>query len=121
VPLGGQAVSLLHFDMAGYLGKRNNVDVKVVELGTNAVLFSYLGSIGSTGAGDGDWGQHTGFDVALSSYSGLRIQWVDPSVAANTAIDNIHFSIGAPVPEPASLALMVAGCALIGLRLGRRA
>ncbi len=80
---------------------------------------SALGSNGSQ-ARAGHWGQHPGFDVAFSSYSGLRIQWVDPAVASNTAIDNISFTVGAPVPEPRGVALMAAGCALIGMRLRRR-
>ena len=122
VPLeAGTAVNLSQFDMGGYLGRRNNVSVKVLDIGTGAELFSYLGSIGSVANPNaGTWGQHTTFEVALSSYSGLRIQWADPSVAANTAIDNISFTIGAPVPEPASGMLLLAGLAGMGWVARRR-
>lgn len=122
VPLAaGTAVNLSHFDMGGHLGKRNNVSVKVLDIGTGAELFSYLGSIGSVANPNaGTWGQHTGFDVALSSFSGLRIQWADPAVAANTAIDNISFTVGAPVPEPASGMLLLAGLAGMGWVARRR-
>ncbi len=118
----GSAVNLLHFDLAGYLGQRHNVAVSVIDLGSGSTLFSYLGDIGTplVGGGAGGWGQHSGFDLALSSFSGLRIQWADPAVSANTAIDNIEFNIGAPVPEPATTALWAAGLLGLGGLLRRR-
>lgn len=120
VPLAaGSAVNLLHFDLGGYLGRRHDVAVSVLDLGSGAVLFSYLGDIGTPPEGGG-WGQHTGFELALSSFGGLRIQWADPAVSANTAIDNIRFSIGAPVPEPAAGALWAAGLGGLGWWLQRR-
>lgn len=114
VPLApGAAVNLSGFDLGGYLGQRHNVAVQVIDIGSGAELFSYLGSIGSRGnpAEPGNWGQPTEFRLALSSFGGLRIQWADPAVARNTAIDNIVFGIGSPVPEPATGALLLAGLA----------
>lgn len=123
VPLAeGAAVNLSRFDLGGYLGQRHNVSVQVFDIGSGAELFSYIGSIGSRGnpAEPGNWGQPTEFRLALSSFSGLRIQWADPSVARNTAIDNISFSVGAPVPEPATGALLLTGLAGVGWVARRR-
>jgi hypothetical protein len=118
VPLsGGLAVTLKHFDLGGYYqSRRDNVAVKVLAIGSDTPLFSYTGSIGSTGAG----GQHTGFDLHLSSLTGLRIQWADPAVAANTGIDNIRFDVAAPVPEPASAALLFCGLATVAFKARRQ-
>lgn len=121
VPLqAGSAVTLTHFDLGGYYqSRRDKVVVQVFALGNDTPLFSYTGSIGSTGSGSNP-GLHTGFDLALSSFTGLRIQWADPAVAANTGIDNITFSVGAPVPEPGSHTLLLCGLMTLWPLLRRR-
>lgn len=115
----GDVVTLTHFDLGGYYqSKRNDVVVKVFAIGADTPLFSYTGSIGSAG-GAGATGHHTGFDVDLSSATGLRIQWADPAVAANTGIDNIAFSVGTAVPEPGTIALLLGGLLAMDWRARR--
>jgi hypothetical protein len=119
VPLGDQELTLSHFELGGYLGKRNKVSAKVIDLGSGEVLFSYLGDVG-TPAGTGNYGVHTSFDLNLRSLSGLRIQWHDPSWTANVALDNIHYSVASPVSEPASGLLLLAGMGAVGWQIRRR-
>jgi hypothetical protein len=120
----GAAVTLTHFDLGGYFhSQRRNIEVDIFALGSDAALYSYRGNIGTPGSASAT-GQHSSFDLNLSSTSGLRIQWRDPSNAANTGIDNIAFSVGtptaAPVPEPSTYALMLAGLGCVGSIARRR-
>lgn len=107
----GSAVTLTHFDLGGYFhSQRHDVAVKVYAIGSDTPLFSYTGDIGTSGNSTAT-GQHSGFDLNLSSLSGLRIQWADPASAGNIGIDNLAFSVGAPVPEPGTYALLLGGLA----------
>nr|WP_255719577.1 PEP-CTERM sorting domain-containing protein [Pelomonas sp. P8] len=119
----GDAVTLSHFDLGGYYhSERRDVAVSVLALDTGELLWSYVGTIGSRGDSV-QTGTHTGFDLNLSSATGLRIQWADPQVAGNTGIDNIRFDVGttagpAALPEPATVPLLA--LALGGLAMQRR-
>lgn len=109
----GSAVTLTHFDLGGYFhSQRHGVAVNVFALGSDTPLFSYTGDIGTSGDSVAT-GRHSGFDLNLSSLTGLRIQWADPSSAGNIGIDNIAFNVGAPVPEPSTCALLLGG--LVGM------
>ena len=114
LPLDGSTLTLTHFDLGGYYNSmRRHVELDVLALGSDTPLFSYHGSIGSSGGSSGT-GQHTAFDLNLSSATGLRIRWRDLDNAANTGIDNIAFQtdpVASQVPEPASWALFALGLA----------
>lgn len=114
VPLNGAVVTLTHFDLGGYFhSMRRNVELDVFALGSDTPLFSHHGAIGTSG-NSVETGQHSGFDLNLSSATGIRIQWRDIDNAANTGIDNIAYSMAAPVPEPASAWLLGAGLLATG-------
>lgn len=125
VPLNGQPITLMHFDLGGYYHSlRRNVEVDVFAIGSDTPLFSHHGAIGTQG-GPVQTGQHTGFDLNLSSATGIRIQWRDIANASNTGIDNIVYrdGIAAPVPEPASVSMLAGGLLALGafVRRARRA
>jgi hypothetical protein len=122
VPLNGGVLTLSHFELGGYFhNERRDVELQIFAIGNATPLFSRVGSIGSSGSAS-DSGQHSDFDLGLSSASGLRIQWNDPANTSNTGIDNIVFSVTptAPVPEPSSAALLLAGLLPLGAWLARR-
>lgn len=111
VPLAGAAgVTLTSFDLGAYPNTTRGTDVKVFDLATNNVLFSYVGSVGSSTTA-------TSFSLGLSSTAGLRIEW--RNTAYNVGIDNIVFQATA-VPEPASASLTLAGLAVVGAMVARR-
>jgi hypothetical protein len=114
VPLNGKRVTLTHFDLGGYYhSMQRDVEVDVFAIGSDQPLYSYRGSIGTSG-GASSTGQHTGFDLNLSSTTGIRIQWQDIWNTSNTGIDNIAYSVTASVPEPNSAALLGVGGLLLG-------
>lgn len=111
VPLAGAAgVTLTSFDLGAYPTTTRGTDVKVFDLATNNVLYSYTGSVGSGTTA-------TTFSLGLSSAAGLRIEW--RNTAYNVGIDNIVFQTTA-VPEPASASLALAGLAVLGALVARR-
>ena len=102
--LNGEAVTLNSMDFGAYPGTRLNTNIRVTAIGGGAALFSYSGEVGfGTTA-------HNTFSPAVSSNNGLWIDWYD--TAYNVGIDNVSFRI-APVPEPETYAMLLAGLALM--------
>ena len=111
VPLAGAAgVTLTSFDLGAYPSTTRGTEVKVFDLATNNVLYSYTGAVGSSTTA-------TSFSLGLTSAAGLRIEW--RNTAYNVGIDNIVFQ-ATPVPEPATAALALAGLAVLGAAAARR-
>jgi hypothetical protein len=122
VPLNGNVITLEHFDLGGYFqSQRRNVELDVFAIGSETPLFSQHGAIGTPG-GPVQTGHASAFDLNLSSATGIRIQWRDLDNAANTGIDNITYSVAAPVPEPADAWMIGAGLVSMGafVRRSRR-
>ncbi|WP_373987962.1 PEP-CTERM sorting domain-containing protein [Duganella sp. BuS-21] len=109
-PLNGQGVMLTHFDLGSYPGGTRNTTVTISDLSGN-VLMTYSGAVGEAG------NLATAFNGSWSGQSGIRIEWEDN--AYNVGIDNITYSM-APVPEPATYAMLGAGLAILGLYARRR-
>ncbi|MYM27325.1 PEP-CTERM sorting domain-containing protein [Duganella sp. CY15W] len=57
------------------------------------------------------------FNGSWTGASGIRIEWEDN--AYNVGIDNITYSM-APVPEPETYAMLIAGLAALGVVARRR-
>lgn len=111
--LDGSVLSLQSLDLGGYPATQRSTTLTIVDLGSNATLFSTTQSVGSLA------NTATTFSFSsLSSTTGLRIEWQDS--AYNVGIDNIQYTL-APVPEPGTWALFVAGLlATAGLVRRRR-
>jgi hypothetical protein len=102
--LNGEAVTLNSMDFGAYSDTTRNTNIRVTAIGGGAALFSYSGAVGfGTTA-------HNTFLPAVSSNNGLWIDWYD--TAYNVGIDNVSFRI-APVPEPETYAMLLAGLALV--------
>ncbi|MBT9455464.1 MAG: PEP-CTERM sorting domain-containing protein [Burkholderiaceae bacterium] len=109
-PAAGQMVSLQGFDLGAFPNSTLNTHVRVFAQGGNS--FSYDGMVGSPG------GNATHFVFGnLHSGTGIVIEWENS--AWNVGMNNIEYSL-APVPEPESYALMLAGLAVLGLMVKRR-
>lgn len=111
VPLAGATgVTLTSLDLGAYPSTTRNTDLKVFDLASNQVVYSYQGPVGNSATA-------TSFNLGLASTAGLRIEW--RNTAYNVGIDNIVFQ-AAVVPEPASASLALAGLALLGVAVARR-
>lgn len=109
-PLNGDVVTLNSFDLGAFSHTQRSTTISILDGDNNVLSFTPSGVL--IGAGD----VHTHFDINLSSASGIRIQW-GPS-AYNVGIDNIDFSVGAPVPLPAPAWMLGGG--LVALMARRR-
>lgn len=110
-PLNGQQVTLSSFDLGAYSFGTLATTVSVTDLQSGATLFSFTGSVGNSNV------SATTFTPNVSSVNGLRITWQDS--AYNVGIDHITFNVTA-VPEPGTVALMLAGLTLVGAAARRR-
>lgn len=104
---------LTHFDLGAYPDTTRPTHVEVRDLGTNALLFSYVGAVG-TNPPDAA----TAFNFALSSATGFQINFYDS--AWNVGIDNITFGALAAIPEPETLALLMSGLGFLGFVARRK-
>lgn len=112
-PLGGKTVTLTHFDFGAFLNSTRDTTINVFAIGNPIALFTYAGPVGS-GL------MHNGFDLNVSSTTGLRLEWKDS--AFNVGVDNVTFTLDAvgAVPEPSTYALLLAGLAVCGAAARRR-
>lgn len=107
-------VTLSSFDLGAFPNTTRGTTVTVTTLGGGSTLYSFGGSVGNGSNGNAP----TTFTPDVSAAGGLWITWQDS--AYNVGIDHISYSVSA-VPEPAALALMLAGLGVVGLRARRRA
>lgn len=109
--LGAGGIALTHFDLGAYPHTSRPTVLDVYDMGSNLSVFHFEGTVGAEPA-------PTAFNLNLWSATGLRIEW--RNTAYNVGIDNIEFQ-AAPIPEPASYALMLGGLGLLaGLARRRR-
>lgn len=103
-------VSLSAFTLGAYSNTTRGTTVTITTL-DGVSLFSFAGPVGqgSTAA--------TAFAPAVSAVGGLVLEWKDS--AYNVGIDRISYAV-TPVPEPAALALMLAGLGVVGAAARRR-
>lgn len=101
-------IRLTSFDLGAYSHTTRGTQLAIYDLGSNALLFSHNGNVGSEP-------NATRFNVDLSSASGLRLEWRNS--AYNVGIDNIVLQA---VPEPSSYALLLGGLAVVGAVARRR-
>jgi hypothetical protein len=113
--LGSEGITLHGLQAGGWRGS-HNTEFRVYDLSYNLLYSS--GTVTAPRFGH--------IDVSLGdifSTTGLVLQFGPTGL--NTGIDNVRFSVGGAVPEPASWAMMIAGFGLVGGALrngdGRRA
>ena len=112
----GEGVTLTGFDLGAYVDTSRFTTVNIYAIGGGAPLYTFAGNVGNAGTNT-----PTSFAVNIHSDNGLWIEWQDS--AYNVGIDRITYSVGSnvpAVPEPASMALMLAGLAGVGAVARRR-
>ena len=106
--VNGSEVTLDSFDLGIWSSGRGVPEtVTVYEIGQPTPVFTQQFSENN---------QHHTFSLGLKSTSGFVIEWTSPWWVA---IDNISSS-AAPIPEPGSWALMLAGAFAVGPAIRRR-
>lgn len=112
-PLDGKTVTLTHFDFGAYPNSTRDTTINVFAIGNAVPLFTYSGPVGAGLT-------HNGFDINVSSTTGLWLEWQDS--AYNVGIDNVTFTLNdvGAVPEPSTYALLLAGLAACGAVARRR-
>ncbi len=114
-PLNGNSVTLNSLSIGSYLASTNGVgpsramSVRVFDSNWSE-LYSFSGNVTTTQQ----------LLPAVSSSTGLYLQW---GTSWNTGVNLISTTVGsnqAPVPEPSSVLLLSAGLGLIGMSAARR-
>ncbi len=106
--VGGSVITLDSFDLGIWSSGRGVPEtVTVYEIGNATPVFTQQFS---------DNGLRHSFSLGLQSTSGFVIEWTSPWWVA---IDNISSS-AAPIPEPGTWALMLAGMLAVGAAVRRR-
>ena len=100
-------VTLSGFDLGAWSNSTLGTNVNIYAIGGGAPLYTYVGPVGN------GVGPPTSFALNVSAVGGLWLEWKNS--AYNVGIDNVEFTVGA-VPEPATVALMLAGVAALALR-----
>jgi hypothetical protein len=107
--VNGSQVTLDSFDLGVWSGGRGSPEtVTVYEIGQATPVFTQQFSENNN--------LHHSFSIGLQSTSGFVIEWSSPWWVA---IDNISSS-AAPIPEPGTWALMLAGMLAVGAAVRRR-
>jgi hypothetical protein len=107
--VNGSQVTLDSFDLGIWQGGRGVPEtVTVYEIGQATPVFTQQFSENNN--------LHHSFSIGLQSTSGFVIEWSSPWWVA---IDNISSS-AAPIPEPGTWALMLAGMLAVGAAVRRR-
>ena len=109
--LNGGAVTLLGMDFGAYPGTVRSTNIVVSALGGGTPL-TYTGNVGQLPANT-----HTSFSPDVTAAGGIAIDWYNS--AYNVGIDNVRFSV-TPVPEPQTLAMLLAGLGIVAAATRRR-
>lgn len=110
--LNGGAVTLHAMDFGAYSSTTRFTNIVVSALGGGTPLFTYAGNVGQLPANT-----HTSFSPDVTAAGGIAIDWYDS--AYNVGIDNVRFSV-TPVPEPQTLAMLLAGLGIVAAASRRR-
>lgn len=109
----GEGITLTSFDLGAFYRGTQTTTVNIYAIGGSTPLYTFTGDVGDAFIAP------TSFAVNVQSDNGLWIEWQDD--AFNVGIDHIQFSTtAAAVPEPASVALILAGLVGIGAMVRRR-
>ncbi len=121
-PLGGNSVFFGSADLGAFNSVSRPVELRVYDSAYNLLYSAGGATVGTT--------THASFAAAVSSATGLRVQWSGlsaaggaPQDAYNTGIDNVAGRVGPAVvatPEPATLVLVAGGLVLVGATARRR-
>lgn len=109
----GYQLRLLDFDFVGYFNFAPTLPLKIMDLHGNELAEGTF----STGTGS----THSNLSVGSGFLDGVVIRW-GPDAAVG-GIDNIRYEttmLAAPVPEPATWAMLVAAFGLVGTAMRRR-
>ena len=111
----GSGITLTSFDLGAWPNTARGTTVNIYAIGGGAPIYTYSGNVGDAGSNT-----PTSFAVNIHSDTGLWIEWQDS--AYNVGIDHINYNVTnvAAVPEPASMALMLAGLVGVGAVARRR-
>lgn len=107
-PAAGQSITLDGFDLGAYNASTRGTNLRIFALG--GASYSYSGNVGSVAGA-------THFSPALSSSTGIVIEWENS--AYNVGINNISYTL-APVPEPETYGLLLAGLGVVAAVARRR-